>query len=137
MHVSDLTVDLNCKKVFRQGVEVVLTAREFAILELLVIHRGKLVSRTTIYNHIFDENDDSYSNSVDVHVSHIGFRARINFYSDFAACSFLECLFAPIDFANSHRTVAMSQPEKSEHQHGMASLDSKAGWGKSIARSKR
>lgn len=71
IELDDLHIDLASKKVFRNGNEVVLTAREFAILELLAINRGKLVSRTTIYNHIFDENDDSCSNSVDVHVSHI------------------------------------------------------------------
>ncbi len=71
VELGDLQVDLNSKKVFREKVEVILTAREFSILELLVVNRGKLVSRTTIYNHIFDETDDSYSNSVDVHVSHI------------------------------------------------------------------
>lgn len=71
LELLDLQIDLGSKKVFRDGTEIILTAREFSILELLVVHRGNLVSRTTIYNHIFDETDDSYSNSVDVHISHI------------------------------------------------------------------
>ena len=41
------------------------------MLELLAVHAGKLVSRTMIYNHIFDEQDDTLSNLVDVHISHI------------------------------------------------------------------
>ena len=54
-----------------EGQSVQLTAREYALVELLALHRGKLVSRTMIYDHIFDEDDDSLSNIVDVHVSHI------------------------------------------------------------------
>ena len=53
------------------GRPVDLTAREFAILELLALQRGALVTRTVIYDHIFDENDDTLSNLVEVHVSNI------------------------------------------------------------------
>ena len=47
---------------------VVLPAREYAILEYLALHRGKVVSRTELYEHLFDESDDTHSNLVDVHV---------------------------------------------------------------------
>lgn len=77
VQIGDLRIDLGAKQVHRDGELVVLTAREFSILELLVVNRGKLISRTTIYNHIFDENDDSFSNSIDVHVSHI--RKKLGF----------------------------------------------------------
>ncbi|MFO0012873.1 MAG: winged helix-turn-helix domain-containing protein, partial [Planctomycetota bacterium] len=53
------------------GQEIPLTAREYALVELLALNRGKLVSRSMIYDHIFDEDDDSLSNIVEVHVSHI------------------------------------------------------------------
>lgn len=77
VQIGGLRIDLAAKQVFRDGELIVMTAREFSILELLVVNRGKLVSRTTIYNHIFDENDDSFSNSIDVHVSHI--RKKLGF----------------------------------------------------------
>ncbi len=77
VQIGDVRIDLGAKLVYRDGELVVLTAREFSILELLVVNRGKLVSRTTICNHIFDENDDSFSNSIDVHVSHI--RKKLGF----------------------------------------------------------
>jgi two-component system, OmpR family, response regulator len=73
---NDLVVDLASKRVFRDSVEISLTAREFGILELLVLRRGSLVSRSTIYEHLFDENDDSLSNLVDVHVSHLRKKLR-------------------------------------------------------------
>ena len=69
--VADVVVDQRTRTVTQQGRPVQLTAREFAILELLAMHRGALVTRTRIYEHIFDENDDSLSNLVEVHVSNI------------------------------------------------------------------
>jgi DNA-binding response OmpR family regulator len=69
--VADVVVDLRTRTVAQQGRAVELTAREFAIVELLAMHRGALVTRTRIYEHIFDENDDSLSNLVEVHVSNI------------------------------------------------------------------
>ena len=69
--ISSIVIDTGSKTVSMEGQSVQLTAREYALVELLALHRGKLVSRTMIYDHIFDEDDDSLSNIVDVHVSHI------------------------------------------------------------------
>ena len=69
--IGTLEIDLASKMVTESGVSIDLTAREYAMLELLAVHAGKLVSRTMIYNHIFDEKDDTLSNLVDVHISHL------------------------------------------------------------------
>ena len=69
--LGDVHVDTRAKAVTRGGQTVPLTAREYALVELLVRSRGALVSRTEIYDHLFDENDDSLSNLVEVHVSNI------------------------------------------------------------------
>lgn len=66
-----LEVDLAKRRIVRNGVIVPLTAREFALVAYLVLHRGKVVSRTELYDHLFDEEDDTLSNLLDVHVSHI------------------------------------------------------------------
>ena len=71
LEIGSVVIDLATKIVTDDGVGVSLTAREYALVELLALHRGKLVSRTMIYDHIFDEEDDSLSNLVEVHVSHI------------------------------------------------------------------
>ncbi len=71
LSVGDITIDTGAKKVTRGMQEIVLTAREYAIVELLIRHRGEVVTRTRIYEHIFDENDDSLSNLVEVHVSNV------------------------------------------------------------------
>jgi two-component system OmpR family response regulator len=44
---------------------------EYSLVELLALHRGKLVTRSMIYDKLYDEDDDTLSNLVDVHVSNI------------------------------------------------------------------
>jgi two-component system OmpR family response regulator len=69
--VGEVVVDPRTRTVSRQGQPVSLTAREYAIVELLALHRGALVTRTQLYEHLFDENDDTLSNLVEVHVFNI------------------------------------------------------------------
>ncbi|WP_165074642.1 response regulator transcription factor [Paludisphaera rhizosphaerae] len=69
--IGDVAIDVATKTVTRAGVPVPLTAREFALLELLAHHRGRLVSRSTIYDGLFGDDDDTLSNVVEVHVSHL------------------------------------------------------------------
>ena len=71
IQVGELTVDIKSKTVTRGDTLLLLTPREFSLLELLAMHRGQVVSRTQIYEHLFDENEDSLSNLVDVHVSNL------------------------------------------------------------------
>jgi two-component system, OmpR family, response regulator len=68
LEVGDVIIDTRAKSVMRAGQAITLTAREYAILEYLALHRGEVVTRTTLYEHLFDENDDTLSNLVDVHV---------------------------------------------------------------------
>jgi two-component system OmpR family response regulator len=69
--VGDVTIDTRNRTVRKDGQSVPLTAREYAILELLALRRGQLVTKAQIYDHIFDETDDTLSNLVEVHVSNI------------------------------------------------------------------
>jgi two-component system OmpR family response regulator len=69
--IGPVVIDTRRRTVTREGAEVILTAREYAILELLALRRGEPVTKTQIYEHIFDENDDTLSNLVEVHVSNI------------------------------------------------------------------
>ena len=69
--IGSIEINLASKTVQDSGNAIELTAREYAMLELLAVHAGKLVSRSMIYNHIFDEQDDTLSNLVDVHISHL------------------------------------------------------------------
>jgi two-component system OmpR family response regulator len=69
--IGNLHLDTAAKRVTRNGEEIPLTAREYALLEYLALHRGKVVSRTTLYEHLFDEDEFTLSNLLDVHVSNL------------------------------------------------------------------
>jgi two-component system OmpR family response regulator len=69
--VGELELDLAARRVRRAGAEVTLTAREYSLLEYLALHRGAVVSRTELYEHLFDEDDSTLSNLLDVHVSNL------------------------------------------------------------------
>ena len=71
IEIGSLKVNIANKTASNDGMLLDLTAREYALLELLAYNRDKLVSRTMIYDHLFDEDDDSLSNLVDVHISHL------------------------------------------------------------------
>ena len=71
IELGEVVIDTAAKSVSRRGHDVPLTAREYALVELLALHRGELVTRSMIYDHLFDEEDDSLSNLVDVHVSNV------------------------------------------------------------------
>ena len=68
IELGDLVIDPRARSVSRAGQPVTLTAREYSILEYLALHRGEVVTRTELYEHLFDESDDTLSNLVDVHV---------------------------------------------------------------------
>ena len=68
LELGDVLIDTRARAVTRAGEPVTLTAREYAILEYLALHRGEVVTRTGLYEHLFDENDDTLSNLVDVHI---------------------------------------------------------------------
>jgi two-component system, OmpR family, response regulator len=68
IELGQVRLDTRARAVTRGGNPVPLTAREYAILEYLALHRGEVVTRTVLYEHLFDETDDTLSNLVDVHV---------------------------------------------------------------------
>lgn len=69
--MGDIEIDTTAHSVRQAGHPVLLTPREYSLVEFLALHKGKLVTRTAIYDHLFDEEDDSLSNLVDVHVSNV------------------------------------------------------------------
>jgi two-component system OmpR family response regulator len=69
VEIGDLAIDTAARQVWLAGASVELTAREYAILELLTRSRGTVVARATVYEHIYNESADVLSNVVDVHVA--------------------------------------------------------------------
>lgn len=71
IQVGELEIDPATRGVRRRGVEVELTAREFAILEYLARRPEVVVSRTELLEHVWDANYIGSTNVVDVHVGHL------------------------------------------------------------------
>ena len=71
IQVADLEVDLTAKTVSRARRPITLTSREFALLEYLALRAGQVVSRTDIWEHLYDQNDESTSNVVDVYIGYL------------------------------------------------------------------
>lgn len=66
LEIGDLTLDLLSRKVTRAGRKIELQAREFALLEYLMRHAGRVVTKTMILNHVWDYSFDPQTNVVDV-----------------------------------------------------------------------
>lgn len=71
VRVADLEIDTAGRVVKRGGHTIHLTPREYALLEFLAFHRGKVVTRTMIWNHLYDEQDENTSNVVDVYIRYL------------------------------------------------------------------
>ena len=69
--VADLELDLGTHEVFRAGEKVELTPKEFAVLEYLVRHAGRVMSRTLITEYAWGYHFDPGTNIVDVVINHL------------------------------------------------------------------
>ncbi len=64
-----LTFDCRSRKTFANGEEIHLTRKEAGILEYLLLNPGAYVSQETLIEHVWDQNADTFSNSIRVHIS--------------------------------------------------------------------
>lgn len=76
LQAGDLVLDPQARRATRAGQEIELSAREFAILQLLLERAGSVVTRYTILEEVWDGDTDLRSNVIDVHVASL--RAKID-----------------------------------------------------------
>src|SRR5579862_1498233 len=69
--IRDISIDVRSRAVTWAGAPIALTATEYSIVEYLALQRGRVVSRTELYDHLRGEGDDTLSNVMDVHVAAI------------------------------------------------------------------
>ncbi|MBK1834162.1 response regulator transcription factor [Roseibacillus ishigakijimensis] len=69
--LGPITLNLATRTLSRDHADIPLTPREYALVEHLALQRGTVVSRRELYEHLFDETEDSLSNLLDVHVSNV------------------------------------------------------------------
>lgn len=74
--VADLLLDTASHAVTRGGKTVSLTAKEYALLEYLVLNEGRVVGREPIAQHVWDESFDPFSNVIDVYIKRL--RAKMD-----------------------------------------------------------
>jgi DNA-binding response OmpR family regulator len=76
LRIYDLEIDTAARSVRRGGRPITLTPREYALLEFLAFHRGRVVTRTMIWEHLYNEEDENTSNVVDVYIRYL--RSKID-----------------------------------------------------------
>lgn len=67
--LGEVEIDLARRVVHRSGAPVAVTPREFRVLEYLALHRGRVVSRTELLDHLYGDADETASNVLDVYVA--------------------------------------------------------------------
>lgn len=71
LRFGDLTLDTAAQRAFRNGVEIPLSAKEYQLLEFFAMHAGKPVTRTMLWEHVWESNSEPDSNVVDVYVGYL------------------------------------------------------------------
>jgi DNA-binding response OmpR family regulator len=71
LRIDDLEIDTAIRAVRRGGQVIELTPREYALLEFLVLRQGEIVTRSDVWEHVYEFNDDATSNVVDVFIGHL------------------------------------------------------------------
>jgi two-component system, OmpR family, response regulator len=71
LNVGDLSLDPARRRVTSGGVEITLTAREYALLEYLMRRPGEVVSKTELLDHVWDASLDTAPNAVEVYVGYL------------------------------------------------------------------
>ncbi len=79
LRVVDLTLEPLTRTVSRGGREIELTAKEYALLEYLMRHANRVVTRTMISEHVWDYHFDPMTNVIDVYVNHLRKKIDANF----------------------------------------------------------
>jgi len=71
IRIDDLEIDTTARTARRDGQRIDLSAREYALLEFLAMRAGQVVSRTAVWEHVYDFHSDPGSNVVDVYVGYL------------------------------------------------------------------
>ncbi len=71
IEIDDLQIDARARRVLRDGRNIQLTVKEYALLEYLARNVDKVLSRAEIAEHVWDENFDVFSNLIDVYIQRL------------------------------------------------------------------
>jgi DNA-binding response OmpR family regulator len=71
MRIHDLEIDAEARTVKRAGNSIYLTPREYELLVFLASHRGQVITRSMIWQHLYEDSEQQTSNVVDVFIRHL------------------------------------------------------------------
>lgn len=71
LRIADLELNVGTKEVIRAGKSIELTAKEFALLEYFLLHRGRVVSKMDLAEHVWHLNFDPGTNVVEVYINYL------------------------------------------------------------------
>ncbi len=71
VRIADMEMDTVGRRITRAGQSIELSGREYALLEFLMMRAGHIVTRSDIWEHVYDSNASAESNVVDVHIGHL------------------------------------------------------------------
>ncbi len=71
LRIYDLEIDTATRTVKRGGKSIHLTPREYSLLQFLAFHRGKVVTRSMLWEHLWNDQDENTSNVVDVYIRYL------------------------------------------------------------------
>jgi two-component system copper resistance phosphate regulon response regulator CusR len=71
IRIADLSIDTRGRRVVRGGKDLPLTTKEYALLEYLAREHGRVVNRSELAEHVWDEHFDPASNLIDVHINRL------------------------------------------------------------------
>jgi len=76
--IEDLEIDFRSRRVFRNHQEIILTAREYNLLEYLAYRQGQIVTRQEIWTHVYEDYAGGSSNAVDVYIGYLRKKLNVN-----------------------------------------------------------
>ncbi len=79
LNADDLSIDLVAHKVTRADKEIILTPKEYSILEYLLRNKNKIISRTKLIEHVYDFHFDSGTNVIDVYINKLRIKVDLGF----------------------------------------------------------
>jgi DNA-binding response OmpR family regulator len=68
IEMGEFTIDMSRQRAFRDSEEIYLTRKEFSLLEYLARHKGNVMSRGMIMEHVWDIDNDPFSNTLETHI---------------------------------------------------------------------
>jgi len=71
LSIGELKINTQSHQVWRNAQEIILQPKEYAVLEYLAYHQNEIVNRTQLWDHLYDWQDESTSNILDVYINHL------------------------------------------------------------------